>query len=59
MKKLRKMFMGKEVDPKYYETIKIEGTATEPKELTEEEFKQGKQGIVWMDNKTGKLVFKK
>jgi hypothetical protein len=59
MKKLRKMFMGKEVNPKYYETIKVEGTATEPHDLTKEEFLQGKQGIVWMDNKTSKLVFKK
>jgi len=47
----------KTVNSKYYQTIEVKGT-TEPKELTEEEFKRGEQGIVWMDNKTGKLVFK-
>lgn len=51
-------YKNKEVNPKYYGTIKVEGTATEPEELTEEEFKEGKQGIVWMDNKTGNLIFK-
>jgi len=30
----------------------------EPKELTLEEFRNKKQGIVWMDNETGKLIFK-
>jgi len=56
---MKKRYKNKEVDPRYYETIKINGNATEMKELTEEEFKQGKHGLVWMDNKTGKLVFKK
>jgi hypothetical protein len=59
MKNLRKMYNGKEVNPKFYEIIKVGGIATEPHELTKEEFRQGKQGIVWMDNKTGNLVFKK
>lgn len=49
----------KTINPKYYSTIKVEGTADAPKELTEEEFKRGEQGIVWLDNKTGNLVFKK
>lgn len=58
MKKSMLKYKNKEVNPKYYGTIKVEGTATEPEELTEEEFKEGKQGIVWMDNKTGNLIFK-
>jgi len=58
MKPIKTRYANKMVDDKYYQTIEVKGT-TEPKELTEEEFKNGEQGIVFMDNKTGKLVFKK
>ena len=58
--KKKTQYSDKQVDPKYYATIKVSGTSTEPtKELTYEEFKNGEQGIVWMDEKTGKITFKK
>ena len=50
-------YLNHQVDKKYYETITVTGVGTIP-ELTEKEFKEGKAGIVWIDNNTGKLVFK-
>ena len=50
----------KEIDPKYYRHCKVSGS-TNPDEiitLTEKEFKEGKQGYVWLDNETGKVKFK-
>jgi len=52
-KNLRKL-----ISKDWYQEIKIDPTKKAP-ELTEKEFKEGKQGIVWMDTITGKLVFKK
>ena len=57
MNKLIHKYMGKEVNPKHYEKIKITGENTEPPKLTRKEFEAGKQGIVYMDTETGKLVF--
>ena len=56
-KKLKSKYTDNAVNPNYYTTIKVEGTS-EPKELTLEEFRNKEQGIVWMDNETGKLIFK-
>ena len=56
-KKLKSKYTDNPVNPNYYSTIKVEGTL-EPKELTLEEFRNKEQGIVWMDNETGKLIFK-
>jgi len=46
----------KNINKKYYTTITVSSGSV--KELTEEEFKNGKPGIVWLDNKTGKIRFK-
>lgn len=46
-----------DIDPKYYSTLKI-NNVKEAKELTEEEFKSGKTGLIKIDNITGKLIFK-
>jgi len=57
-KSIREAYSTKEVNPKYYNTIKFSGsTETAPKRLSREEFMQGKQGLVWADNKTGQLIF--
>jgi hypothetical protein len=56
-KKLKSKYSDNQVNPNYYSTIKVEGTSV-PKELTLEEFRNKEQGIVWMDNETGKLIFK-
>jgi len=56
-KPIKTRYANKMVDGRYYQSIKVEGTA-EPKVLTEEEFRNGEQGIVYMDQKTGKIVFK-
>jgi len=52
-------YYKKIVNLNYYKKIVIKGTSSLPpgKNLTEEEFKAGKQGIVWYDTKTGKITF--
>ena len=55
-KKILTSFANKMINDKFYTTIKITGEGNKPS-LTEEEFKAGKQGYVWMDNKTGKIIF--
>ena len=46
------------VDGKCYGTLMLKGDADNlPPVLTREEFQEGKQGIVFLDNKTGKIVF--
>ena len=55
---MKDKYADKPVDPSLYQILKIDGAA-EPKELPEEEFRSGKPGIVWLDNYTGKPVFKK
>ena len=55
--KLKSKYSDNPVNLNYYSTINVEGTS-EPKELTLEEFRDKEQGIVWMDNETGKLIFK-
>lgn len=49
-------YLDKGVDPKYYTGIIT--TGKEPKPLTKAEWQNGCQGIVYMDNKTGNIVFK-
>ena len=56
-KELKNKYVDNQVNPNYYSTIKVEGTS-EQKELTLEEFRNKEQGIVWIDNETGKLIFK-
>ncbi|MFA5207274.1 MAG: hypothetical protein WC428_01195 [Candidatus Paceibacterota bacterium] len=57
-KSIAEKYKDRKVNPKYYQTIKISGGIEgEPKTLTRKEFQEGKQGIVWADNETGKLVF--
>jgi len=48
-------YANKIVNPDFYEVIKIDGP--EPKYLTEEEWKNGEQGLVFFDSKTNKIVF--
>ena len=56
-------YAAKPIDPSLYGNITISNLNSndmdklEPR-LTEEEFRAGKQGYVWLDHKTGKLVFK-
>ncbi len=55
---LKNAYSNKPVNPNYYKTIAINGGGEKVKELTEQEWRDGEQGIVWFDNKSGKLVFK-
>jgi len=48
--------VNKKVNPKYY--TKMTGSLNEEMFLSEQEFKDGKQGYLWKDLKTGKLRFK-
>jgi len=57
MKPIKTRYAKKMVDGKCYGTIMVKGTADEPKRLTRKEFEEGKQGLVFLDNKTGKIVF--
>ena len=59
MKKLiLEKYKDKPVNPKYYATIKISGdTNTVTHALTRKEFQENKQGFVWLDNITGRLMF--
>jgi hypothetical protein len=58
-KSILEKYGNKEVNPKYYGTVTISGSSTGmTNTLTRKEFQEGKQGLVWMDNITGKLVFK-
>ena len=45
-----------EIDPRYVEPIVTTSTDGDKRFLTEEEFRAGKPGYVWMDE-TGKLTF--
>ena len=57
MKPIKTRYAKKMVDGKCYGTIMVKGIADEPPVLTRKEFQEGKQGIVFLDNKTGKIVF--
>lgn len=50
-------YSKKTINPNYYSTITVIGGSTHVEYLTEEEFKAGKAGMVWFDNKTGKIRF--
>lgn len=50
-------YAKKTVNSGFYGVVRITGKAEEMKTLTREEFRAGKQGLVFMDNKTGKIVF--
>ena len=60
---IEKRYADKPINPALYCNITISNLHSddmdklEPR-LTEEEFRAGKQGYVWLDHKTGKLVFK-
>jgi len=58
MKPIKTRYAKKMVDGKCYGTLMLKGDADDlPPVLTREEFQEGKQGIVFLDNKTGKIVF--
>ena len=59
MKKLiLKKYKDKPVNPKYYATIKISGdTNTMTHTLIKKEFQEGKQGLVYTDTITVRLMF--
>ena len=58
-KSISESYGTKKVNPKYYTTIKISGdTNTVTHALTRKEFQENKQGFVWLDNITGRLIFK-
>jgi hypothetical protein len=56
-------YSSKPVDKSLYQNITISNVTSEDFDkleprLTEAEFRAGKQGYVWLDHKTGKLVFR-
>lgn len=53
---IKSRYAKKVVDSKFYGVVKITGDS-EPKRLTRKEFNEGKQGLVYLDSKTGKIVF--
>jgi len=59
MKPIKTRYAKKMVDGKCYGTIRINNNTNDlPPVLTRKEFQEGKkQGIVFLDNKTGKIVF--
>ena len=57
MKSLKSRYAKKTINSSFYGVVRITGKAEETKTLSREEFHEGKQGIVFIDNKTGKIVF--
>ena len=57
MSGIKSRYAKKTINSGFYGVVRITGEAEETKTLTREEFRAGKQGIVLMDNKTGKIVF--
>lgn len=57
MKKIKSKYATKKVDSKYYLQLIVNNDENVPKTLTREEFEAGEAGIVYFDNKTGKIVF--
>jgi len=54
---MKSRYAKKVVDSKFYGVVRVTGEAEETKTLTRKEFNEGKQGLVFMDNETGKIVF--
>ena len=50
-------YAKKTINSSFYGVVRITGNGEKTKTLTREEFREGKQGIILMDNKTGKIVF--
>lgn len=57
MKPIKTRYAKKMVDDKNYGVVTVTGSADEPKRLTREEWNEGESGLVFIDNKTGKIVF--
>ena len=58
-KSILEKYGNREVNPAYYGKITISGdTSGMTKTLTRKEFQEGKQGMVWADKVTGRLIFK-
>ena len=57
MGKIKSRYAKKTINSGFYKVVRIAGKAKETKTLTREEFRAGKQGIVFIDNETGKIVF--
>ena len=55
MKPIKTRYAKKMVDGKNFGVVTIKGKNTKP--LTREEFNEEKTGLVFIDNKTGKMVF--
>jgi len=57
-KSILEKYKNRTVNPKYYATIKISGdTNTVTHALTRKEFQENKQGFVYVDTITGRLLF--
>jgi hypothetical protein len=54
---MKSRYTKKIINSGFYGIIRITGEAEETKILTREEFRERKQGIIFIDNKTGKIVF--
>ena len=52
---IKSRYAKKVVNSSFYGVLRLDGK--EVKTLTREEFNEGKQGYIFMDNKTGKIVF--
>jgi hypothetical protein len=57
MKPIMSSYSKKIINPNYYSNITISGSLTHVEYITEEEFKSGKPGLAWIDNKTGIISF--
>ena len=57
MKPIKTKYVKKMVDGKNFGVVTVTGKANEPKRLTREEFNEGKAGLVYLDSKTGKVIF--
>lgn len=55
--KLKSRYAKKTINSKYYIKLNVNSKENAPKMLTKEEFEAGESGLVYYDNKTGKLVF--
>lgn len=57
MEKIKSKYANKIINSKYYLQLTVNDERNTPKKLTKEEFKAGKAGLVYFDNKSNKLVF--
>ena len=53
---IKSRYAKKQVNPNFFTITKISGNGEEPKILTEEEFRTGVAGTVYMDKATGRII---